>query len=182
MSDRSVLSSETLISRSARSVGATVTYKVVVAFSVGNPFFRSPGRSFSAPGLRSFQDRWSWWVPWEQLRVFATTRVADEQLCEALIENVHPHTAMGSTLPFSNIPNDWLCDRDRNGNLVGRDPMTIPLDVLTAGGHPQTHWRTGSPLARHAWGSRGGTRVMIASRPPVEPVSETAHRNSRDRV
>jgi hypothetical protein len=31
---------------------------------------------------------------------------------------------------------DWLCDRDSNGNLVGKDPMTIPLDVLTASGHP----------------------------------------------
>jgi hypothetical protein len=33
---------------------------------------------------------------------------------------------------------DWLCDRDENGNLVGKDPMSISLDVLNASGHPQT--------------------------------------------
>jgi hypothetical protein len=33
---------------------------------------------------------------------------------------------------------DWLCDRDLNGRLVGKDPMTISLDVLTASGHPRT--------------------------------------------
>lgn len=33
---------------------------------------------------------------------------------------------------------DWLCDRDENGRLVGKDPMKTSLDVLSASGHPQT--------------------------------------------
>ena len=33
---------------------------------------------------------------------------------------------------------DWLCDHDENGRLVGKDPMALPLDVLSASGHPQT--------------------------------------------
>jgi len=32
---------------------------------------------------------------------------------------------------------DVLCDRDDNGRLVGKDPMTLPLDVLSASGHPR---------------------------------------------
>jgi hypothetical protein len=43
---------------------------------------------------------------------------------------------------------DWLCDRDQNGGLVGKDPMTLPLDVLSASGHPQAKVR--DVLARRA--------------------------------
>ena len=32
---------------------------------------------------------------------------------------------------------DVLCDRDGNGRLTGKDPMALPLDVLSASGHPQ---------------------------------------------
>ncbi|WP_157784716.1 hypothetical protein [Sinorhizobium fredii] len=32
---------------------------------------------------------------------------------------------------------DQLCDRDKYGRLIGKDPMEVPLDVLTASGHPQ---------------------------------------------
>lgn len=31
---------------------------------------------------------------------------------------------------------DWLCDRDKDGRLVGKDPMTIPPEILAASGHP----------------------------------------------
>ena len=37
---------------------------------------------------------------------------------------------------------DWLCDRDESGRLIGKDPMTLPLDVLTASGHPRTSARS----------------------------------------
>ena len=37
---------------------------------------------------------------------------------------------------------DWLCDRDPNGNLVGQTRCDIPLDVLSASGHPQATARS----------------------------------------
>jgi hypothetical protein len=32
-----------------------------------------------------------------------------------------------------------LCDRGEDGRPVGKDPMALPLELLTASGHPQTH-------------------------------------------
>ena len=37
---------------------------------------------------------------------------------------------------------DWLCDHDELGNLVGKNPMTLSLDVLSAAGHPQAGVRS----------------------------------------
>ena len=37
---------------------------------------------------------------------------------------------------------DWLCDRDEDGRLVGKDPMAFPLDVLSASGHPHATARS----------------------------------------
>jgi hypothetical protein len=36
---------------------------------------------------------------------------------------------------------DELCERDKNGRLAGKDPMELPLAVLTAAGHPQARVR-----------------------------------------
>ncbi|WP_158665345.1 hypothetical protein [Sinorhizobium fredii] len=36
---------------------------------------------------------------------------------------------------------DQLCDKDQHGRLIGKNPMDIPLDVLTAAGHPQASVR-----------------------------------------
>ncbi len=44
--------------------------------------------------------------------------------------------------PESHEWRDWLCDHDELGNLVGKHPMTLSLDVLTAAGHPQTAVRS----------------------------------------
>jgi hypothetical protein len=52
----------------------------------------------------------------------------------------------GGYRPENHEWRDRLCDRDKDGRLVGKDPMSIPLDVLTASGHPQTQAR--SVLAR----------------------------------
>jgi hypothetical protein len=49
-------------------------------------------------------------------------------------------------LPENHEWRDQLCDRDRDGRLVGKDPMALSLDVLSASGHPQASAR--SVLAR----------------------------------
>lgn len=46
-----------------------------------------------------------------------------------------PRTVMGYQ-PENHEWRDQLCDRDADGRLIGKDPMTIPLDVLAASGHP----------------------------------------------
>ncbi|QIG50550.1 hypothetical protein G5V57_24165 [Nordella sp. HKS 07] len=40
----------------------------------------------------------------------------------------------------------WLCERDAKCKLIGKDPMTLPLDVLTASGHPSA--RTSAVIFR----------------------------------
>ena len=57
---------------------------------------------------------------------------------------------------------DWLCDRDRNGRLVGKDSMTIPLDVLSASGHPYARAAAVILRLRVMHGSTPGRHAMMA--------------------
>jgi hypothetical protein len=64
-----------------------------------------------------------------------------------LIAPVEPVAYRGKMLSTGYQPEnhewrDLLCNRDELGNLVGKDPMTIPLDVLTASGHPRASVRS----------------------------------------
>jgi hypothetical protein len=59
---------------------------------------------------------------------------------------------------------DHLLERDEHGKLVGRDPMTVDLDVLKNAGHPPR--RTNALVA--AWSDRGDEPLFA----PIKEVRD----------